>query len=216
MLTAMATAPRALGLGCAILLATGLVATAWAAAGAPCEGNVITNGGFETGPNVPNPPGFIELAKGDTTITGWIVRTGSIDLVRAYWQPAEGENSIDLNGLKAGSVAQRFKVTPNTNYSVTFDLSGNPEGAPAFKKGEIKACTGPFNGESCNFIMPFSYDTIDEKNTRAAMNWQQVKFTFISGSLLNETLVFESQTGGAFGPAIDNVCVIKGDSAGGG
>ena len=70
----------------------------------PTPPEVVCNGGFEspsingqaqTLPAGPGPSGF-----------GWSIGGNSIDLVKNFWQAAEGSQSIDLDGNAPGSIKQ--------------------------------------------------------------------------------------------------------------
>jgi hypothetical protein len=71
----------------------------------------IVNGGFETGSGDAGFGGFSTLGGGSTNITGWTVTGGSVDWINGYWQGAEGDHSVDLNGLSVGGVEQWIATT---------------------------------------------------------------------------------------------------------
>ena len=77
------------------------------------------NGSFEEGPA--SVDSFITLFDGDTSITGWTVTAGSIDLIGDYWIASDGERSIDLNGNGPGAISQEFDTEPGLIYHVLFD-----------------------------------------------------------------------------------------------
>ena len=88
------------------LLAAALVASAAA----------FQNGSFEIGPS--SPVGACSCAGGVpfigtffasyTGITGWTVTSGSVDIIfLPGWSASDGSRSIDLDGLSAGTIAQR-------------------------------------------------------------------------------------------------------------
>jgi hypothetical protein len=94
-----------------ISLATGLVlagATAEGAAPAPAAGtktwtNLVLNRGFER----PVCPQNCLFSAGSTAIPHWTAGGDSVDIVPAsYWQPAGGNQSVDLAGLAPGSRTQ--------------------------------------------------------------------------------------------------------------
>ena len=97
-------------------------------AGAP---NLVQNGGFETPAIVGNatlsgcPAGFV-----------WCIGQGNVDLIQAFWEPGEGRQSIELNGTEAGSIYQDLVTTPGQRYTLSFLLSGNPDG-PAIETMRI-------------------------------------------------------------------------------
>ena len=158
---------------------------------------VGTNGSFEVG----TPPGsYTTHSAGDPDITGWTIDSGSVDYIGSYWQASDGERSIDLNGLEAGTISQTFPTVIGATYDVTFDLSGNPDGLPSMKEVSVSA-TGAAPSS-------FFYDTSVEGNTHASMEWNQEMYSFVA-TAVSTTLSFESQIAGAFGPALDNVSITE-------
>ena len=85
--------------------------------------NLVVNGSFEQ-PVVPNGV----AVDGTTNVASWTIESGNVDLCRAYWQPAEGYQSIDLDGYYAvGTIFQDVATNPGTTYTLRFALSGNPD-----------------------------------------------------------------------------------------
>ncbi len=88
--------------------------------------NLVSNGNFSSscGSN------FCTYSSGDSTsISGWTVGGNSVDLVNTYWQsPPGGGSSVDLDGLGAGSISTSFGTTNGSEYTLSFELSGNPDG----------------------------------------------------------------------------------------
>lgn len=123
---------------------------------------------------------------------------GSVDLIgQGYWQAAEGDQSVDLNGANAGSVSQTFTTVPGQTYTVTYALAGNP-GAPAVKTGRALV-----DGQ---VFQDFSFNVTGK--TVTSMGWIRRQFTFVAGGATT-TLAFASTTpGSAAGPALDDVTVI--------
>lgn len=157
---------------------------------------VQMNGSFETENVVGN---YNTVSAGGTTITNWTVDTGSVDHIDDYWQASEGEQSIDLNGNEQGSVSQVLTTVVGATYTVTFDMSGNPDGGPVVKTVEASA-TG-------NTPEDFTFDTsADGGSTHVDMNWTPKQYVFVATGT-STTLMFASQDEGTFGPAIDNVIV---------
>ncbi|CAN0483827.1 unnamed protein product, partial [Phaeothamnion confervicola] len=68
----------------------------------------------------------------------WTVTKGSVDWIGDYWQSPSGigGGSVDLDGLDAGTISQSLTLAPGT-YTVTFALSGNPDGLPTTKLLEV-------------------------------------------------------------------------------
>src|SRR5438445_12750864 len=64
----------------------------------------LVNGSFELGAN---PGDSVLVYSGDsTTIPGWTVTSGSVDLVGTHWPAADGSRSIYLSGDDAGTLSQ--------------------------------------------------------------------------------------------------------------
>src|SRR5262249_55429807 len=90
--------------------------------------NLIINGSFEEGPD-PQGNAFVTLQKGSTDIKGWEVTRGDIDHISTYWPAAEGNRSLDMNGIGPGGIAQTFKTVKGRKYRVTFSMAANPDAA---------------------------------------------------------------------------------------
>jgi choice-of-anchor C domain-containing protein len=157
----------------------------------------FTNGSFESASVNPG-SGWLTLASGSTQIDGWEVFGGTIDYIGTYWQAADGNRSVDLNGNGGPSgIRQTFDTTAGTTYLINFALAGNPDGAPATKTVEV---------QSGAFSQLFTF-TIPAGTTHANMNWQYHSLLFTAASGLS-TVSFLSLTDSAFfGPALDNVSV---------
>ncbi|MEV0532016.1 choice-of-anchor C family protein [Kitasatospora sp. NPDC050463] len=153
------------------------------------------DGSFETPKLAANT--FTGLTAGQS-IGPWRVTTGSVDLIGAdFWQAAEGDQSVDLNGSGPGTVTQTFTTTPGATYTVTYSLAGNPEGGPALKTGRALV-----DGQD---FQDFSFDITGK--SRAAMGYVGRQFTFVATNA-STTLAFASTTAaGAYGPVVDNVQV---------
>ena len=93
--------------------------------------NGLLNGDFETpvtdGANYATPPeGF-----------GWQLVPGTdFDLMRTYWQPSTGAQSLDLNGFTAGSIYQDFSFDYSGYWNISYDLSAAPSG-PSSKTVQV-------------------------------------------------------------------------------
>ena len=162
--------------------------------GTVAAASVVTNGSFEDG----TAPGvFLTVNPGDTDITDWTVVSGNVDYIGSYWVASDGDRSIDLTGNQAGVISQDFPTVVGREYTVTFDLSGNPAGGPALKELEVSAA-----GET----VPFSYDVVANTTSLTDMKWQQESFNFVA-TATTTTITFTSLTPGYFGPALDNVSV---------
>lgn len=128
----------------------------------------------------------------------WRVTRGSVDLIGdGYWQAAEGDQSLDLNGATTGTVAQTFTTIPGTTYSVTYSLASNTGGGPRVKTGKAL-----IDGQD---FQDFSFDS--RGRSRTNMGYVTRQFTFVA-TRSSTTLAFASTTpNSAHGPVIDDVQV---------
>ena len=97
----------------------------------------ITNGSFELGVD---PGSFSAQSAGSTDITGWDVGPAGVDYIGTYWTASDGTRSIDMSNLNAGSLSQSLSgLTIGQQYTVTFDMAGNPDGGPIVKQMDVSA-----------------------------------------------------------------------------
>jgi choice-of-anchor C domain-containing protein len=159
--------------------------------------NLITNGSFELGSSPPFGDWKTEVV-GSTNITGWLVNSGDVDWEFSYWQPSDGQRSLDMNGNMPGSIQQAIQTTPGTSYQIDFDLAGNPDYGTT---KTIRVTAG-------NYIEDYSFDSASYSLTN--MGWVKQTMFFIASD--NETTIeFKSTTDigtGVYGPALDNVSVV--------
>jgi len=156
--------------------------------------NLVLNGSFETGSD---PGEFLMLSYGNSsTIAGWTVAGNGIDYYGSGWQASDGGRSLDMNAVDAGSIEQTFLTTPGATYHVTFDLAGNPS--------QIFAGIKTLQVSAAGKSQIYNFDTTGKSATN--MGWTRQTFTF-TATWEATTLLFESLTSGAAGPALDNVRV---------
>jgi choice-of-anchor C domain-containing protein len=172
---------------------------AWVAWSAVAVGTAhaapFQNGSFEVGTSDPG-AGFVTLAAGNTSITGWTVTGNGVDYIGGLWQAAEGSRSVDMSAGNAGGIQQSFDTVAGHTYRVRFDLAGNPQGAPTAKTLQVQATGGT----------PVSYTFDTTGHSTGSMGWATQTYTFTATGLAT-TLSFVSQDATAFGPALDNVVV---------
>jgi choice-of-anchor C domain-containing protein len=186
-----------------ILGMTGASVAVLALAGSALAANGFTNGSLEGGP-----AGSTVLSGGSTAIPGWTVTGTDIDYTD-LWQTEDGAMSLDLNGFGPGGIKQSFATTLNNDYVVHFWMSGNPGTHAQFPNGDaspdektmtVQATGGPAKS--------FSFDTRAERNTFGAMKWVAKTYSF-KATGATTTLTFDSTTGGAFGPALDDITMTE-------
>ncbi len=156
--------------------------------------NGLLNGDFEIpatdGANYATPPeGF-----------GWQLVPGTdFDLMRTYWQPSSGAQSLDLNGFTAGSLYQDFSFDASGNWTISYDLSAAPTG-PSSKTVQVDfgLADGP--------LTTLGTYTIDATTrTTADMQWRTFASQVSVIGSATYRLQFTSLTPGPDGPALDNV-----------
>jgi choice-of-anchor C domain-containing protein len=163
----------------------------------------IVNGSFEADANIAVDP-FKTLAGGDSTsITGWTVGGDSVDWIGSYWEASEGNRSVDLNGGGQGSLSTVISnLITGMKYVISFDLSGNPDGAPDLKTVDVSVSDGSQTQAASS-----TYDIVSNGTTRPSpMGWLTQTFTFTA--LADQMrLTFASGDRGFYGAAIDNVTI---------
>jgi len=170
-----------------ILLAAALGLTAPMAGAA-----TVANGGFED-------TTFAGGFQTTSSLNGWTVESGTVDLINTYWASSEGTHNVDMSGNAPAVISQVISgLTVGDSYFLTFDLSGNPDGPPVVKSllAAIGGTSGLFTFDSSTAVRP------------SAMNWTPMvlRFTAEASSL---TLRFSSvnDTVGFYGAALDNVAI---------
>jgi choice-of-anchor C domain-containing protein len=169
-----------------------LLAAAAAVLPASSQAAVFTNGSFEQGTF--GGASFEVVSAGSSAISGWTVGGSSVDWIGSYWNPQDGNRSIDLSGNGNGSLSQTFDTISGQTYQVTFYVAGNPDGGPTIKtfdRGVDVLFSDSFNNAG------FGLNT---------MGWTLHSFDFIASGPTS-TLSFVSTTGTAYGAALDNVSV---------
>jgi choice-of-anchor C domain-containing protein len=154
----------------------------------------VVNGGFES-PIVGG--NFQTLGAGSNGLDGWTIGGSGVDHIGSYWQPAEGNQSLDMNATGPGSISQELHgFTIGQEYAVTFSLAANPEVGPTVKNLEVTI--GNYDG---------FFGALTTGHSFSNMGWLATTFTFIANA--NDlTLSFLSGTSGAAGPALDNISVV--------
>jgi choice-of-anchor C domain-containing protein len=158
----------------------------------------IQNGSFESGSI--NPGSFTFLSSGSTVIDGWTVGgAGGVDYIGTYWNASNGSRSVDLSGGGIGSLSQLLTgMVIGQQYTITYDLAGNPAGAPTTK--HLAVSVGSMGGGLATFNTGILPSTLNN------MGWITQSVTFIA-TASSATLTFLSQDNTSFGPALDNVTI---------
>jgi choice-of-anchor C domain-containing protein len=153
---------------------------------------IVVNGSFEQGPASVGT--FNTYFAGSTAISGWTVTQGSIDLIRTYWNPSAGARSLDLSGNQAGTIAQMIPTIAGMRYTVSFDISSNPDRSLA---KSMLVGFGTATPVSITLGGPVSRPLV----------WTSQTLQFVASSAMTQ-LSFKSTTSGPSGMALDNVSVV--------
>ncbi len=156
---------------------------------------LVVNGGFEE-PYLCCESGFVTYHAGSSALTGWDIDSGSIDHVEDYWLPADGRQSIDLDGNSEGTISQTIPTTPGQQYQVSFAYSANWEGSGA----SMDVGWGSTPAQSFEVSAPAG-------DGPHAMNWSHASHLVTATDSLTD-LTFEATSGGATGIALDDVSVV--------
>ena len=168
---------------------------------------MLTNGSFEDNP----PPGG--CVAGTTTLPGWTVGAGNIDIDSASCSgiaAADGTYWVDLTGsfgAGAGAISQSVATHAGDTYTLGFYFGGNPQWhcLPYPNDGPIKAMTATVNGA---VVGSYSVDTSASSCNNPGWTYETVNFT---AAAAQTTVGFDSLNGAGgttFGPLLDGVTVV--------
>lgn len=165
------------------------------------KNNLLVNGSFEEGPEIPADIGWLPNVRVDSTaIKGWTVTRGNIDVVsNKLWIAGHGKRSIDLHGGPGfGGIKQSFKTVVGQRYQVSFLMSGTPQrGIPLFKLA-VRAADQQ---------QEMSFDA--KGKTVNQMGWTRKTWDFVAITTETTLEIHTLQTTQPdFGPVIDDVSVI--------
>lgn len=164
-------------------------------AGSAWSANLVADGGFE------NPVGNNPFQTfGVGAMGAWNVDSGSVDLIRNYWQPASGDQSLDLAGNEPGAISQTIACQQGVTYRVSMMVSGNPDGGPDTKLGEV------YYGGS--YVGTAWYVMSSMGNTKPDMRWVY-EYGYFTAGVSNGKLEIREASGGPgyYGIALDDVSV---------
>ena len=181
-----------------LCLLSAVAVAAITSASAAWAANVVIDGDFNNSNAT-----FSTISSGNS-IGPWSVTSGSVDLVGGFWQSPSGPNpptgtngSVDMNGLSTGGISQGISgLTAGKTYTLTFWLSGNPDGPPATKSLDVSI------GSLANDNFTYTIGA----NTHSNMMYTMESVTFVAGG--SNTLSFVSQNAASdFGPVIGGVSI---------
>jgi choice-of-anchor C domain-containing protein len=155
--------------------------------------DILTNGGFETGPAIAPSPGTQTVSPGSTALTGWSVNGGAITIyTSSYWAPQAGSRSVALSASGPGAISQSFTSSAGAPYRLTFWLSGEPFTTPIVKHLRVQAGA---------VTQDYAFDTTPAWHWD--MKWAPVTLDF-TGTGPTTTVSFTSLDASTAGPALDS------------
>jgi choice-of-anchor C domain-containing protein len=183
-----------------ICLLSTVAAASILAAPAAFAGNAVLDGDFNNSIS-----GFTTFFSG-SSFGPWAVTSGSVDLIGGYWQSPSGPNppsgtngSVDMDGDSPGAISQGISgLTDGKTYTLTFWLSGNPDGPPMTKSLDV----------SIGSVVDDNFTYTIGTNTHTDMMYNMESLTFTAGA--TNTLLFASQDAaspGFYGPVIGGVSI---------
>jgi choice-of-anchor C domain-containing protein len=159
--------------------------------------NLVANGGFER----PRISGFEYDSYGvGQGVFGWTIDAGAVDhLSGRVWGPAEGAQSLDMDGsCGTGTIHQNLPTIASDSYELHFALSGNPNGPPVVKRLEVSW------GDTV--IDTVEFDTTG--GSKGDPGWVSYDYTVIAPSRTTR-LTFRSLSPGCYGALLDDVIVQR-------
>ena len=103
---------------------------------------------------------------------------------------------VPVLAVGAGSLSQNLSgLTIGQQYTVSFDMAGNPDGGPTIKSLQV-------TGRASSTVYGFN----SAGQTKTDMGWAAQTFIFVANAT-STTLTFLSLTGTAYGPALVNVTI---------
>ncbi len=159
----------------------------------PARIELAGNGDFQPR-KVLLPRNALTIHTGQNALAPWQITEGSVD-VQTYWSTVQGTDSIDLNGVSAGTIRQTFATIPGQAYQLSFCYANNPD-RPAHAATATVSVTGA--------TPRLNWKISRAGSTAAEMNFTRFLGTFIADSTMT-TLQFASTTPGAFGIVLDAV-----------
>ena len=166
-------------------------------------GNLVTNGSFEDGPDFEV---HIPLDKDATTLKGWVVTRGQIDVCQekdGNWKAPDGKRSLDLHGSPGyGGVKQTLATKAGKKYRVTFQMTGNPQANLTEAKLTVRAA-----GADKEFAVDMTGVTHDDPKW-AKQTWE---FTATDPATVLEIHTAMPAANAYGGPMVDDVKVVAVD-----
>jgi choice-of-anchor C domain-containing protein len=166
--------------------------------------DVVKNGSFET-PLVQS-GGYDTIGDPDApTLTDWDVASGDVDILNdSYWNPSDGDQSLDLDGIEPGTITQSIPTVIGQGYVVAFRYTANPESDdpdPTMHVLVDGVATGP------EFTDTRAGVDVEDTFPRV-ITWKSGSVSFMATGT-STTIGFASTdpSGSAYGVALDEVTV---------
>jgi hypothetical protein len=171
---------------------------------APVPGNLLVNGSFEE-PYVPPMDQFRLFREG---LPGWSITRGSVEIYPAPGtQPAPdaGFQCLDLVGVNAGAIEQRFPTVPGQVYQFAGWISHNPDNQGVAPEGRANVLV---NGQTLTWL-----HHRDGETRRGAMRWVRFAVPFrATGATTTLTISDETRTWDRGGLFLDGLSVTAVDT----
>jgi hypothetical protein len=173
----------------------------------------ITNGSFETCTGcgtLPPPAGYINFGTGATNIDGWSVVVGNIDLVyKTFWNPADGDYSIDLNGLTSGGIQTTLSVLAGTPIQLSWYGGMDPNAYLVGAKGSVSGNLHIFDSGTGTAVLDQNVPFQINYTASGSVVWQLFTSGWVTPGTDQITIAFSSlepaAPAGSYGPLLDNV-----------
>lgn len=124
--------------------------------------------------------------------------SGNIDYLGPnFWQNADGQYSLDLDGNTPGAISQTFDTNIGDNYTISFYMAGNPFGGSAVKQMSVTAGAA---------TQDYTFDVASHSDTSMGWTLNTLNFT-ATGTSSTVTFTSLDPANNAYGPALDNVSV---------
>jgi choice-of-anchor C domain-containing protein len=161
--------------------------------------NLLVNGSFEEGPEVPGKKGFKPLDKGSTEIKGWTVIKGQIDYVKGFYAAADGKACLDLHGSPGyGGVEQTFATVKGNKYRVTFSLAATPGFGPQ-----------QVGVEAAHEKKSFMVMVVAKKGAKPVWETRTLDFVADADKTTLRIYTLETKKNPKDGPLLDQVSVVQ-------
>lgn len=170
--------------------------------------SILKDGGFESTPLGDNAFETLKPADSAKLGPGWVIDSGSIDLVGpGAAVSAEGTQFIDLNGNAGtgpGAIHVDLKTVAGHTYQVSFQLAANPNSSPP-----LKTLTASFGDTSKNFTFNVA------NHTNSALGWTNEQFNAAICASSGRLSLKSTMLNTTAGANVDAVAVVDlGDQGG--